>query len=51
MSVAVVCSLQLEWIISLAGIVALLMFAAGRSTRVAGIGRAVEYSWTVVSGS
>ena len=42
MSVAVVCSLQLEWVMSLAGIVALQMFAAGRSTRVAGVGRVVE---------
>ena len=27
------------------------MFAAGRLTRVAGVGRVVEYSWTVVAGS
>ena len=42
MSVAVVCGLQQGWVTSFAGIVALYMFAAGRSTRVAGVGPVVE---------
>ena len=40
-----------RWVMSVAGMVESKMCAAGRSLRAAGVGRVVEYSWTIVAGS